>query len=478
MCIKMIMKLRCSRKIVIFFIFLFIIVLRLPNISNSPYEYDSWRQADTESIAINFVEEKFNIFYPQLNYDGPPPNYVQLEFQITTFFIAILYKLFGYHYALARMVPIAFFIGSAAFLYLIGKQYYSPQTATFALFLYGILPLNILYSRAIMPESAALFFFLGAFFFFSLWVKNERFVVLILAGLFTALAIAEKVPTIFVGIPMLVMAIMKYKKRVFTKWELWLFLIISLVPPYLYFQWLNTIAEFKFVSGIATKHVLPETLTAIFSETALHFFYKELPAAFTGVGLILFVIGLMKVSWKEEFPIGVWTLAMIVELITVVSVIKFNYYLIFISPIISLLGAIVLASLYQKKLGWIWVTLVMFAVCFSSFGYIHPMFDSQNLDVIKQGRFVQALTNKNDLIVVGTDDPSLLNASHRKGWRVTNTIPGDSIAELRYFIDHGAKYFVPLKGFIYGDDGKLKSYLELHFKKKELGGYTIYRLKN
>ncbi|WP_248926001.1 ArnT family glycosyltransferase [Paenibacillus hamazuiensis] len=473
----MIINLRSSKKLLVFFIFLFILLLRIPNISNSPYEYDSWRQSDTESIAYNFAEAKFNIFYPEFNYDGPPPNYVQLEFQITTFLIALLYKWFGYHYALARTVPIVFFIGSAIFLYCIGKQQYSRRTAVLAVLLYGISPVNILYSRAIMPESAALFFFMGAFHFFSLWIKNERFSVLMLAGLFTALAIAEKVPTIFVGIPMIVMALVKYKTKALTEWKLWLFLLISLVPPYVYFQWSYSIAEHKFVSCIASKHVLPDMLTAVFSETAMHFFYKELPAAFTGCAIVLFVAGLITIDWRKHYAVGAWALAMILELMTVVAVIKFNYYLILISPPVALLGAAFLSYLYQKKLGPVWVAGLLAIICLSGFGHIRPMFDSQHTDVIKQGRLVQELTDQNDLIVVGTDDPSLLNAARRKGWRVTNAIPEDSIAELQYFINHGAKYFVPLKGFIYGDDGKLKRYLEMHFKKITLeDGYTVYKL--
>ena len=81
-----------NKKILTVFLFLIIISMRIPYIDNSPAELgDMWRQIDTESIARNFVKYKFNIFYPQFNYDGPIPNYVQLEFQITTFIIEVCY---------------------------------------------------------------------------------------------------------------------------------------------------------------------------------------------------------------------------------------------------------------------------------------------------------------------------------------------------------------------------------------------------
>lgn len=473
----MMRKFRFTNRHIVFAILLLIFVIRLPHLSSSPYEYDSWRQSDTEAIAVNFVEHTFNILYPQLNYEGPMPNYVQLELQITTFLIAVLYKAFGYHYALARIVPVLFFKGSALFLYMIGKHYYSPKIAVSALFIYGILPLNILYSRAIMPESAALFFYLGAFYFYMIWIKEERLGLLLLSGLFMAAAIAEKIPTVFLGIPMLFMAISKYKLRFLLRRELWMFAVLSLAPPYIYFRWLQTIAEYTFVSGIAVKHVLPHMFTAVFSENALRFFYRELPSAFTWPALALFAAGLARLNWRQHGPLGIWAWAMIVEAVTIVAVIQFNYYLIFIGPVIALLVGSVLAGITGTGLGRVGASALILAICFASFRNISPILDRQYTDVVTQGKLVQRITKEDDLIVVGTDDPSLLNATRRKGWRISNTIPDRPVAELQYFIRHGAKYFVPLKGHIDKDDGTLKTYLDSHFAKINLeGGYSIYKL--
>lgn len=466
-----------KRRIVTGIILALIAAVRLFHIADSPYEYDSWRQSDTESIAINFVESRFNIFYPQLNYDGPLPNVAQLEFQITTFLIALLYKGFGYHYALARLVPILFFTGSAYFIYLIGKKYYSVRAAWFALLVYGFLPLNLLYSRAIMPESAALFFYLGAFYGFARWMETKKRMLLVLSGMFTALAISQKVPTIFVGIPMLVMAIKHFKASVWRRAELWLFAGLALVPPYLYFKWLSTVAEYTFVSGIASKHIVPHMLTAVFTPEALQFFYKELPKAFTWYGLVLFAAGFAFTRWRKEYPLGVWALAMLLELSTIVAVIKFNYYLIFLSPLIALYSAKVLDVLASVRLRPV-VVLLVILFGYSSFRQIQPYLNTQKTDLIRQAEIVRQFTDKEDLIAVGTDDPSLLNACHRRGWRIANTYPDDPIAEIRYFQENGAKYFVPLKGYIDYDDGTVRRFLDANFEKIEpVKDYPIYKLR-
>jgi 4-amino-4-deoxy-L-arabinose transferase-like glycosyltransferase len=460
-------------------ILLFLFCLRIPYINSSPYEYDAWRQSDTESIARNFLESRFNIFFPQLNYQGPLPNYVQLELQIVPTIIAVLYKCFGYHYFLARMVPVLLFLGSSFFVYLIAKRYYSTRAAWISLLVYGILPINILYSRAIMPESAALFFFTGAFYFFTEWIRQERFSFFWIAAIFTSLAILEKVPTVFVGIPMLVMVFVKYKVKMFSKPEFYLFMLISFVPALLYYYWLQTISESTFVSGIATKHIFPKMLTSIFSQEAVLFFARELPKAFTGYILLLGFAGFFLMPWKKDFPIKCLVLSIAFELVAIVAVIQFNYYLIFFGPPLALCSAILLDRLLRtphigKLFGFVFI--VLFA--YSSLQQVRPILGQQHETLIKQAKLVENLTNKKDLIVSGVDDPSLLNATHRIGWRVTNTLPGDPVNELKYFIANGAQYFVPLYGYIEGDpNGDLRKYLDTNFPKIETEpGYYIYKL--
>lgn len=463
-------------------IFLLIFCIRLFAITNSPYEHGgAWRESDTESIAKNFIEERFNIFYPQFNYDGLRPNYVQLEFQITTFLIAILYKAFGYHYALARIVPIMFFMGSAYFLYLIGMKYYDHKQVNLALLLYGILPLNIFFSRAIMPESTTLFFYLGAYYFFLEWVDEDRKSILFFSAAFTALAISQKTPAIFIGLAMLMTVIYKYKARIFKMWELYIFTLISLIPPFLYFYLSKNIAEFKFVDGIAKKHILPKFLSAIFTNNAIIFFKENLPSSFTFCAIILSIIGLFLLDWKKESAIGFWFIAMIIEVITIVAVIRLNYYLIFLSPLIALFGSKALYYIANQKFGSILISIIIILIGYSSYTAVKPYY-AELRDVLEQSEIVKQHTEKDDLIVVGTLGPALLNACERKGWRANikyyDHIPKEPVAEINYFINNGAKFFIPLKGNIYDDDGSYIKYLESNFEKLETQeGYPIYKLR-
>lgn len=476
-------KLRNTNFLVVF-VFALILILRLGYINNSTAEaVEFWRQADTESIARNFLKYDFNIFRPQFNYDGPYPNYVQLELQITTFLIAILYKLFGIHFWLARLVPIAFFMGSAWFVYLIALRFYTQRQALLALFIYGIIPMSILYSRVIMPEPALLFFFTGAFYFFVRWIQEEKLPILLLSGIFTFLAISQKLPAIFIGIAFLLMALEKYKHKVFLRWELWLFALISLVPSAAYYMWAEQMAEFKFVTGIGTKHILPKFFTAITTPQAIKFYKTYFVKYFGLIPLILSLFGLAGTYRKSERPLLYWSIAMILELVFIVSVIRFRYYMIMLTPIIALLAG--------KALGWFWADskllktstlLLLLFVGYSSFLAVQGEFKCHRW-IEESAHVLNTYTEPEDLIVIGDNHPAVLSLSDRTGWRANikyyDYIPQGPETEINYFIDHGAAYFLVRKNYIVGDKSKeYIKYLKERFEGVRIGtDYVLYKLQ-
>jgi hypothetical protein len=66
------------------------LVLRLHGIHAPLLDHPGWRQGDTAAIARNFALIRYNIFFPQVEYNGAPPNYVELELQIVPFLAATI----------------------------------------------------------------------------------------------------------------------------------------------------------------------------------------------------------------------------------------------------------------------------------------------------------------------------------------------------------------------------------------------------
>lgn len=464
------MEFKKSEVIITIAIIILIFSLRLPYINNAPPERgDLWRQSDTESIARNFLNHEFNILRPQFNYDGPLPNYVQLEFQITTFVIAMLYRIFGHHYYLARIVPAIFFMVSVYYLFRLIREIYGVKAAWIIIIIYGTLPINLYFSRAIMPESAALCFFNGAFFYFYKWYIEDKKLYLFISSILTALAISQKTPAVFIGLAMIFMCIEKYGFKFIKKWELWLFSLISLVPSFLYILYSGNVAEFKFVSGIGTKHIIPKFTTAFLSNESWKFYSTKLPESFTLLILILGIIGLFTMISKKDKPIIYLFLSVILEVILIVSVIRFKYYLIFLSPVISILAGKFLHFIFER-LRYFGAILVVGIIIYTgtlSYRIIKDDFRVYT-SIMDFGKVIDIYTNEGDLVVIGSPDPSKLSVSNRQGWRANlnyyDYIPKDIEGEVKYFIDNGARYFILDYEGIYNDNGKYVKYLQDNFK--------------
>ncbi|AFV03645.1 MULTISPECIES: glycosyltransferase family 39 protein [unclassified Dehalobacter] len=506
-------------KAILFFLLTFILLLRLYHMNVGPVEIEeSWRQADTASIARNFAGYDFHPFHPNLNYDGMFPNIPALEIQVTTYLIAILYKVFGYHYFLARAVPIAFFLISALYLYLLARLYLGWNGAAYSLLIYGILPINLYYSRAIMPESTALMFWIGGFYYFNRWIikqnnsgdcqrnnhrnhgnngnhnhRNDdvndcdygdlrsKYGLLILSSFFLALAIMTKPPVIFIGIPMMYLCFKYYGRKWLKMRVFWIYGFITAALPACYYYFSTAAAEYKFTLGITRNIIFKQAVTAFYSPEALDFFTINLPRALGMSGLLLCLAGIFFLREKQKVFL-VWFITMIFEAILIVSEIRAFYYLIFLMVPCCLLAGNLLARAASGPVGKIAGVVLVLLLMKESYDLVKPMF-TINTVMAQQVNVVKQLTDQDDLLVVGSLDPCLLDLTDRRGWRYNLRLyaatPKDPIQELDDYIARGAKYFVPIQGKIYGDqDERLLSYIEGEYPKIEVvQGYPIYVLK-
>ncbi len=67
--------------------------------------------------------------FPQTDYDGPPPNYVELELQIVPFLAATLYKLFGVHEVFGRLISLAFGVATIPVIAVFGRWLFGSAVA-------------------------------------------------------------------------------------------------------------------------------------------------------------------------------------------------------------------------------------------------------------------------------------------------------------------------------------------------------------
>ncbi len=285
-------------------IIVFGILIRLP-LTFLPLTYsatDTWRQADTASIAHNFVDGG-NILYPQIDWGGTGPGYVEAEFQLFPFIVSKLYKWFGEQVGLGRLVALVFTTGAFIFFYLLARRIVAPKAALWALFFLVVSPLSIRYSVAFMPEATVFFFYISALYFFDKWLEKETLTLLLASGVCTAFAILVKPTSIHIGLIFLLLVLIRHRLGVFKRLDLWLFAIVSLLPSILwYLHARNLYLEYGNTFGVISGG---DSKLGNFSYWLRPGFYLNLARLdfkwiFAATGIIPFLIGLGIVIRKRQ----------------------------------------------------------------------------------------------------------------------------------------------------------------------------------
>lgn len=451
------------------------LLVRLWGITYPLIDHHDWRQVDTASIAYNFLTQSFNIFRPQLFYDGPFPNVVQLELQITPFITAFLSKVVGFSDTLARLVPVLFAVVTVCFLFQLVKKWFDPFTAFVAGMLFSLMPMAVFFTRTVQPESSVLFFIVGALYWHDRWMSQGGKKNAILAALFTILVPLSKLTAIFVFLPLLHITYLKYRKN----WRRYvpsiLVFAVSLLLAAVYYKYMESVAEQTFVSGITQKHLIPEFFSLFTEPAARQFLYDSLIKEITTpIGLVFLIVGAGYVIAKRLHPVVLsWLLAALIYAGTVGAVIKYDYYMVLVTPIFGILIAIGIVALIRhwKKAGLVLAALSVAGMAFFSVNELRPMY-WLDMPIYNMGMTVQKYTPKDSIILIGDYNPSLLYYAKRAGYRTPQQ--ASEPADIEKFRQMGAQYFVPTHRF--GMFDRTKNYLEQFKKLGTKEGYVFYDL--
>jgi hypothetical protein len=431
---------------------------RLLNIKQPILEVAMWRQCETASIARNFYYNGMNIFYPQVLWGGATEGYIgQTEFHLYPFLVAILYKLFGVHEFLGRLVSILAFCGGSFFLYKLARKYAGKTTGLIALLFYTFNPYIFFYSRSFQPESSMLFFSIAMLYFFSEWIDKEgrwRFALMTLCA---TLAFLIKIPTICLGLPLLYLCLRKYKFNFIIQWKLWLFLFLSTIPVFL---WCKHSYYLGTLNGL-TWSTFKLSRISIYFESYFYrrvfcteIFQKDL----IYIGAIFLVLGIISTIKRKDLRfVQYWLLAIIAFFfIGAEKTAHHTYYTIpIIAPASILIGYAISNSMkfinaYKitgiKRV--ILLTLYMSMIVslpLISYHKITGRYKAKRLEkdypIYNVGKIVDETIPENDLIIGGLwGGPEILYYSNRRGWAM-NTI-GCSIRSIENLKKKGAKYFV------------------------------------
>ncbi len=132
-----------------------------------------WRQCDTASVASNFATESMNLLRPRVDWRGDGPGYVEMEFPLFPWVVAAAYRLVGVHDAVGRIAAALGGVAACWWLLRLATRTSGPVVARWSALLFAILPLNVYYGAAFMPESWMIAASVGGVHHFLRWRQGD-----------------------------------------------------------------------------------------------------------------------------------------------------------------------------------------------------------------------------------------------------------------------------------------------------------------
>lgn len=410
-------------------------LVRLYKFNGPVADWHSWRQADTSAVSRNFIKHGFDVFHPRfddlskgVSLLDNPKGYRFVEFPVYNILQAGLFKTFGYLTLeqWGRTVTIISSLVAIIFLYLIVRKYISPRAGILAALFYALLPYNIYYGRAVLPDTSTVAMMLGGIYFFDIWVQKglKSLFYFLLALVFTSLALLLKPFVLFFSLPFLYLVWTRYRFKILVNWKLWLFVFLTLLPLVFWRIWMQ-----QFPQGIPRSDWLFNGNEIRFKGAFFHWIFAErianLILGFFGLPFV--VLGILVKPKKE----GLFFYSFLISSLSFITVlatgnIQHDYYQILIIPTLALFFAkgvdFILENsniLFSRYVAYLVIIIgFLFMLAFGWFR-VRDFYGIHHPEIVEAGKAVNELTPKDaKVIAVYNGDTTFLYYTNRQGWPV------------------------------------------------------------
>ncbi|MCC6370358.1 MAG: glycosyltransferase family 39 protein [Bacteroidia bacterium] len=158
-----------------------------------PSGMHQWRQADCLSITKNYYEEGLNFFEPKIHYQGVKDGHAVSECPLLNYTVACLWKIFGEHEFIYRLLEYLIFIAAMFVLFNTVFRYFkSTLLALFVVSVFLTSPLLVFYSANFIADVPALSLSIICFCYFYRFYDSKTIRFFYLSLLFGTLAILVK----------------------------------------------------------------------------------------------------------------------------------------------------------------------------------------------------------------------------------------------------------------------------------------------
>lgn len=409
------------------------------------FDFHSWRQSDTAAIARNFLEERFNPLYPQIDQrGGRREGYVETGLELHAFLVASVAMLTGFSTELGRLLNTLVFPFSGYLLFGFIRQRYGERAGLVGLFLYALgFPLVVYIDRAFMNEPILLFLTIACLRAAQEYCRRPRWVPL--AGLFIASSLIAIVKPTYLGVwaPVAGLFVERFGRAGLLRWEVLLGCAINLTLGIAWFAHARTLFETTGLTfGISDKLF---STTELLSPDYPRIVFRRLAKDILGpVGLLFGAYGLVVAVRQRRYAELLGVLAFVAYLVAVSpGNFHHNYYQLPLVPVAATLAALGITTAVQRvgeTRAWsdsqrvIAVAAVLWVAAMTTFvrsvsAHNWYEIDYSRLRICEELKAVLPPGARVGFVDYGS--PDILFCTARKGWLLDADVSPRRLRELR-----------------------------------------------
>ena len=302
-----------------------------------------------------------------------------------------------------------------------------------------------------------LFCSIAVIYYYSMWLENNNYKDYFMGIICGMLAILIKIPTLYLGFPLLFLTIWKYKWKFVKNIHVWIFSIFMLVPSVIWYyhshqlliQFGNTFSIWD-IGGDKWGNIQWWTDSTLYITLAKRFI-KHLSSF---IGIILVVAGIFTKLNNKQNVFKIWLLALLFySFIIAKGNIDHEYYQVPYIPVFSIFMAISLYGIrnnknelnifykyitkYRRTIYYVFVVSIPVIALFIVF----PTYEINEV-LYKSGEIITETVPKNSILLVCYEmpwHPEAYYSASCHGWTVYQDI---SPEEIKNYIRKGATHFV------------------------------------
>jgi len=410
-----------------------------------------WRQAQTQINIENFAFEDFNLFHPRIDDRGTNSGIHRMEFPLMQWLFAGVYKLFGNHLIISRLLSWLIGLFSVWGMFMLFQAVFKHRaTAVAGAWAFHFSPLMFYYSLNPLPDNFALCCSIWGMAFFLRRIREDKFRLTVPAAILLGLGALCKLPFVVFFAPIGFYLLFQSKSA--SKFKEMVVYSVGFAPVA---AWYVTVVPTWHGNGIVQGILENSKSWSELAGIVWGHIISNLPELFINYASVpFFVAGFYYFfkKWKNKQPFAgvflVWSAAVLFYFFFELNQIgsEHDYYLFPFLPLIFLLVAGGMYELWDhKSIFWrYFFPVAMLVMPLTAYLRVQSRWSDKNpgfnKDLLDHREALQSAVPDNALCVVGNDVSHHIWFYHldKKGW----AFDGGRIDErwLSERINWGAQY--------------------------------------